>query len=514
MKITGRTKENILSAVMVATLLFLFGAPAHASVTASPSTVNFGSQALGVTGAPIQVTLTNTNLSNIAVSNASLSGTQFSYSGPSLPLTLNPGQSMTTFVTFTPLATQAYSGTLVFTRANGSTISVGLSGTGSPSSTGYVIYATPTSLSFSKREGGVTSAKNININDLTPGPVPFTLSTDKPWITLSATSSSTQPGGVVLQFGVNPAGLAVGSYSGNVFVTASGVSNSPMAVPMTLTVTPAALVSIAVTPASPSIVKGATQQFTATGTYSDSSTQNLTSTATWSSATVSVATINAAGLATGVAAGTSNITATNSTGNVTSNAATLTVNTPGQLTSNPLSLNFNNVSVGSSSTLSVTLTNSGGSAVTISNVSIAGPGFGASGVPTGTTLNTGQSATLNATFTPAASGSVAGSVTLTSNAANSPTTIALSGTAVQPIQHSVALSWVASTSTVSGYNIYQGTVSGGPYAKLTSALDASTSYTDSTVQSGLSYFYVVTAVDGNNVESVYSSVVSALIPTP
>ena len=50
----------------------------------------------------------------------------------------------------------------------------------------------------------------------------------------------------------------------------------------------ASLVSIAVTPANPSIGKGATQQFTATGTYSDSSTQNLTSSVTWSSTNTAV----------------------------------------------------------------------------------------------------------------------------------------------------------------------------------------------------------------------------------
>ena len=49
--------------------------------------------------------------------------------------------------------------------------------------------------------------------------------------------------------------------------------------------------------------KGATQQFTATGTFSDNTTQNLTSQVTWASATPAVATINAAGLATAVAVG-------------------------------------------------------------------------------------------------------------------------------------------------------------------------------------------------------------------
>ena len=60
--------------------------------------------------------------------------------------------------------------------------------------------------------------------------------------------------------------------------------------------------SIAVTPANPTIQAGGTQQFTATGTYSDGSTQNITSQVTWASATTTVATINASGLASGVAA--------------------------------------------------------------------------------------------------------------------------------------------------------------------------------------------------------------------
>jgi hypothetical protein len=77
---------------------------------------------------------------------------------------------------------------------------------------------------------------------------------------------------------------------------------------------PATLTSIAVTPAAPSIVVGATQQFTATGTYSDSSTKDLTSTATWASSTQTFATITATGgLATAVAAGTTTITATSGT---------------------------------------------------------------------------------------------------------------------------------------------------------------------------------------------------------
>ena len=79
-----------------------------------------------------------------------------------------------------------------------------------------------------------------------------------------------------------------------------------------------ALQSITVGPASASITVGATQPFTATGHYSDSSTQNLTSSATWTSSVPTDATI-AAGLADGVAAGSTKITAT--LGSVTSRPA-------------------------------------------------------------------------------------------------------------------------------------------------------------------------------------------------
>jgi Bacterial Ig-like domain (group 2) len=71
-----------------------------------------------------------------------------------------------------------------------------------------------------------------------------------------------------------------------------------------------ALVSILVTPSDPTVAPGGTQQFTATGSYSDGSFQNLTSTATWSSSVPLIATITAAGLATGALGGITSISAT------------------------------------------------------------------------------------------------------------------------------------------------------------------------------------------------------------
>jgi hypothetical protein len=77
-----------------------------------------------------------------------------------------------------------------------------------------------------------------------------------------------------------------------------------------LTVGQAVLVSIALDPASPSIRLGTTEQFAAIGTLSDSSTENLTSQVTWSSNSTGVASLSAAGLATGLAPGASTISAT------------------------------------------------------------------------------------------------------------------------------------------------------------------------------------------------------------
>ena len=135
MQIPGKIREKIQSRNDPAALLFVFGTPAHANVTASPTTVSFGTQAVGTTSAPVTVTVTNTGNRVIKIGSASVSRSQFSYSGPSLPITLNRGQSLTASVRFAPTAAQAYSGTLTFTRNNGQTTSVGLSGTGSQTST-------------------------------------------------------------------------------------------------------------------------------------------------------------------------------------------------------------------------------------------------------------------------------------------------------------------------------------------------------------------------------------------
>ena len=119
---------------------------------------------------------------------------------------------------------------------------------------------------------------------------------------------------------INSSGLANTLAAGTTTITATVGSLSDTS---TLTIVPAHLTSIEVSPATPSIALGTTQQFTAVGNFDDGSTQLLTS-VTWAASLVSISTIDAAGLATAVGTGTTTISATS--GSVTG-TATLTVST-------------------------------------------------------------------------------------------------------------------------------------------------------------------------------------------
>ena len=76
------------------------------------------------------------------------------------------------------------------------------------------------------------------------------------------------------------------------------------------TTPPAVLTSIDVTPSMPSIALGSSQQFHATGTYSDGSTQDLTSSVTWNSTPIGIATVGSTGMANGTHSGSTTIAAT------------------------------------------------------------------------------------------------------------------------------------------------------------------------------------------------------------
>jgi hypothetical protein len=81
-------------------------------------------------------------------------------------------------------------------------------------------------------------------------------------------------------------------------------------------------------------------------------------------------------------------------------------------------------------------------------------------------------------------------------------------------QHAVDLSWNPSTSAdIVGYNVYRGQVVSGPYSKInTGGLVGSTLYSDTSVASGMTYYYVATVVDNGGQESTHSNEAQAVIP--
>ncbi len=82
-----------------------------------------------------------------------------------------------------------------------------------------------------------------------------------------------------------------------------------------------------------------------------------------------------------------------------------------------------------------------------------------------------------------------------------------------PVPHSVTLNWKASTTHVIGYRVYRASKSGGPYT-LKFPPVIGTSYVDTNVQAGQTYFYVVTAVDEFGRESIHSNETSVTVPSP
>ena len=677
MNMTWKIAKRIQAAAAAIAILFVFGTVASAYMNVSPSYINFGSQAVSSTSASRAVTITNDSRHGITISSVAVSMAQFSYTGPSLPVYLNPGRSMTGSVTFKPTAVQAYSGAVEFKRSTGSITSVTLRGSGviTPSapvaptissqpasvkiiagqtatfnvvangtapmtyqwskngaaisgaiSSAYTTPAEPTAdnnaqftVAVSNSAGSATSnaavltvtapvvapviatqpasqtvvaGKTASFSVVATGTAPMTYQWSKNGAAISGAISSayttpaettadnnaqftvavsntagsatsnaavltvtapvvapviaTQPASQtvvagntasfnVAATGTSPMtyqwsknGAAIGGATSSTYTTpaettadnnaqftvaVSNTAGSATSSAAILTVTtPAVAPAISTQPASQSVIAGKTASFTvaASGTAPLTYQWNKNGVAI-SGATSSTYTTPAETTADNNAQFT--VAVSNSAGSATSNAAVLTVSASTLLlNSSSSSLSFGSVNVSTTSNQSITLTNAGNSSVTISNVTVSGAGFNASGVSSGTILTPGQTAALTATFDPSAAGSATGSVSVASNATNSPDTIALSGTGVAVVNHSVALSWSPSTSTVIGYYTYTSTQSGGPYTKINSTPVAATSYSDTAVQAGQTYFFVVTSVDSSNVESAYSAEVSALVP--
>ena len=181
------------------------------------------------------------------------------------------------------------------------------------------------------------------------------------------------------------------------------------------------------------------------------------------------------------------------------------------LTVSPSKLNFGNVTVGQSATLSATLAAANGD-VTILSDQVTSSEFSLVGPNPPVTILSGKSLQVTVKFTPGQSGTASEKAGFFSNAVVSPAVELLTGTGVAQSAHTVSLTWQDSGSGIIGYNIYRGTVHGGPYQKINNALEASSNYVDYFVSSGSTYYYVATSVNSSGKESGYSNESQAVIP--
>jgi hypothetical protein len=499
---------------------------AAGQLASSPSTDVFGSVTVG-SQKSISETVTNTGGTSITISQATISGTGFSLSGITTPVTISAGQSTTFTVSFAPQAAGAASGHVTLTsNAPNPTLTISLSGTGiapgqlssSPSSKafGSVTVGRQQSSSETVTNTGGTS---VTISQAAASGTGFSLSGLTTPTTLAAGQSAT--------FTLAFAPQATGSASGNVILTSNG-ANPTLTIP--LSGTGVAAGQLASSPSSEdfgSVTVGTQQTSLETVTNTGGSSVNISQvTVTGTGFTVSGITAPMT-----LTAGQSAIftlaftpqTASAVSGSVkiTSNASnpTLTISLSGtgtasqsgQLSVTPATLALGNVVVGQSGTASGSLTASGGS-VTVTGASTNNSAFSVGGLSLPVTIPSGQSAAFTITFSPQTAAAASATLTITSNALSSTITEALTGTGTPAPTHSVNLSWTASTSTdVVGYNVYRGLYSNsacGTFSKINPVLNTPTLYTDSSVANATAYCYATTAVDTSNAESSYSNIVS------
>jgi hypothetical protein len=503
--------------------------PPPGALSAAPASLSFGNVQIGASQNQSD-TLTNLGGTTVTITQSAVTGSGFSVTGLSLPVTLAAGQSSTFSVVFNPQAAGSVSGNLALTSdAADGPLNIAISGTGVAAGS---LTTNPASFTFGSVQVGSSQTQtetltnsggeNITLSQVSASGAGFSFSGLSLPLTLAPNQSTT--------FGVVFGPTAAGASNGSLALTLSG-STTPInlalsgtgIVPATLTATPASL-------AFGSVVAGQTSTLSET-------VKNVGG----ASATISVASVSGNGFSvsgltvpltltagqsatfnvvfspptSGSFSGSVSITSTASNPNLTiSLGGTGTVQSQGQLSVSPATISVGNVTVGTSGTQAGTLSATGAS-VTVSSDSVGGSEFVISGLAFPLTILAGQSANFTVTFTPQTSGFASVSASFTSNASNASAPATITGTGVAAPVHSVNLSWNASTSpNVVGYNIYRSTGSGGSYSQINTVLNATTTYTDSSVVDGQTYSYETTAVNSDNEESVHSAPVQAVIPPP
>jgi len=487
-------------------------------VSSLPAALNFGSVS---DGSLVTQTVTLDNSAggeSVVVTQLNITGSGFSLtSPPPLPLTIPAGQGANVQVSFDPTASGQATGNLaVISNAIDPNLSIGLSGTGlAPGQLG----ASPTSLNLGSVDVGssangtvqITNAaggQNVIVSALSVTGAEFSLGT-APALPFTLTPGQS----VNIGASFNP--TSGGPASGSLIVTSN--ASDPI-----LTV---GLSGVGLAPgqlgANPASLNFGNVDL---GTNSNSSVQitngdggqsvivsavNVTGTGFSLTSTIGVPFTLTPGQSKSIGVTFAPTSSGQASGNlvVTSNATDPNLDVPlsgvgvaGQLSVSPTTLAFGTQYIGSQTTKTGTLTASN-SNVTVTSANVSGSGYSVSGISFPLTIPAGDNANFQVTFDPTASGSAPGQISFVSNATNSPTVQIWTGAGQQA---TVLLSWNASSTQGALYNVYRGTQSGVYPDKLTPTPQAPLTFTDTTVQVGVTYYYVTTAVAGGQ-ESAYSN---------
>ena len=492
-------------------------------VSMSPTSLAFASQAVGTTSTSQAVTLSNSGTAALSMTSIAASGdfAQTNTCGASLAV----NASCSILVMFTPSSSGIRTGAISFTdNAAGSPQQVMLSGT----ATSATLQAGASSLTFASITAGTSSTQTVVItNSGTASATIQTITTGNAAYTVTgATLPATVAAGGSLTLTVKFAPTAAGSFSGTLAIQSNATDST-----LSVALSGAAVAALPVVSLSPTSVTFASQ---AVGTTSAVQTVTLKNTGT---ATLSLTSIAASGdFAQSNTCGASlainascaiSVSFTPTVSGARSGAISFTDNgaaspqqvmlsgtaTSATLQAGASSLTFASITAGTSSTQTVVITNSGTASATIQTITTGNAAYTVTGATLPATVAAGGSLTLTVKFAPTSAGSFSGTLAIQSNATDSTLSVALSGTAVA-VSHSVTVTWSDAASSISGYNVYRSPQSGTGYVKLNSSFVASTTYTDSSVSGGQTYYYVVTAVNTSGVESSYSAQVTAVVPTP
>jgi Abnormal spindle-like microcephaly-assoc'd, ASPM-SPD-2-Hydin/Protein of unknown function (DUF1573) len=496
------------------------------TLSLSATALNFGN--VLVNGSSTQaVTVKNSGQTDIQVSQISVTGGAFTTTGLAAPATIPAGQSVVLQAKFAPTAAGAVTGAITISSdAQTATSTITLNGTGVAAT--YTMSLSPTSVNFGNVTTGSSATQNVQLSNT--GNSSLTVSQIAASGTGISVSGATAPLTIApaqsVTLAVKFAPTTSGAATGSLTVTNNEGVNALAAVTGT-----GVQAGLSVTPSSASfgsVVSGNTNSQTIQ--VKNSGTASLTI----SQATVTGTGFSLSGLAIPTTlgpgqSGNFNVQFAPKAAGSFSGSVSISSNAPNSpatvalsgtgvaasytISVNPSSLSFGSVNNGSSTAQGFTVTNTGNSNVAISGVTATGAGYSIVSGAGAVTLSPNQSASVSVQFAPSVAGTVGGSATILSNATGSNSSVALSGTGVAPsVQHSVALNWGPSTTSVAGYYVYRSQVKGSSYARITASPIGGVSYADASVQGGQTYYYVATSVDASGTESVYSNEVSAVIP--